>query len=190
MQTYVRTIDLCNQQFDRKFSTQFNTAANTVQMPYYQTSFYFDNPRPAAAALGGTKLTTRQARKQYNERQGGTKMSWEEEQKLIRQNKSEDAAEQKALKAKEAREARAAKAQRTRSKKKAELRREELERIKSGRPLEAKWQKDEPTKITGFFRPEQSYKAACADTTREVDESDDPDLPTIQELCAQYADRC
>ena len=164
-------------------------ASDITQMPSSQLKFHFEKPLPAVEALKGTRMTSRQAKKEYNERQRGSKMTWEEEQELIKRNKMEDAAERKMLKDKESKEMRAAKAKKTREAKKAEARRQQQQRQQNKEPTAAKWAIDEPARITGYFKAVSSGQVCSSNLADTAYESDDFELPTIQELCAEYQQR-
>ena len=155
------------------------------QMPLSQLKFHFEKPLPAVQALRGTRMTSRQAKKEYNERQRGSKMTWEEEQELIKRSKMEDAAERKKLKDKEAKEMRAAKAKNTREAKKADARRQQQQRQQKKETTAAKWAIHEPERITGYFKAVSSGHD-CSSNAEALYDSDDFELPTIQELCAEY----
>jgi len=155
-------------------------------MPFQQTVFHFDRPLPVVEQLKGSRMTSRQARKQYLERQKSATLTKDEERELRRKNREEEKAEREMIKAQEAKEAKSIKAKKTRETKKAELRRQHLERLKTHEPVKAKWAVDEQQKITSFLNKGKLVADAEPAVTMADTAGDDSDgsdyFPTVEEL--------
>jgi len=162
-------------------------------MPKYQGTFPLQQQIPVVESLKSSRLTSRQARKQYLNRQKGKKLSWEEERQINKQRELEDIKERAVLKAKEVKEARAAKSKRARELKKIEAHKKEMERVKNGQPVKAKWDVDEAVRqqqsITQYYQKTNQDQEVYLDDCHEVNRSAVPpssgDLPTIAELVAE-----